>query len=455
MFGESGWVGLGAGEPFEFQSSDVDPWDEDLVYGLTVAAFERAEWETGSGLPAELELLSPGIVLAAVMGRVDRSSLSGFDLVRLLRAEERLVSHFQAGAVEATDAIAHLHPTDEGIVALEHHWEFAADEVRAALTLTRHGATARLDLARNLVDRLPALLDLLGEGRIDLHRARVVVRGTSHLDADEARNLVDSILEDIPDLTSGELAALLRKLAVQSSPERAKRRYETAVEGRRVWIEPSADGTAHLHAYDLPVDRARAIGRRLNGYALSLRNQGDTRTMDQLRTDVFCDLLDTSTTVRGGGKGLVDIRVDLTTLAGLDDKAAEIPGMGPVIADIARQIAVIHPKNRWQYTVVDSYDNPVFVGVTRRRPNTHQTRMIRALNTHCVFPGCRMPATQCDIDHNTPWSEGGPTSVENSTPKCRHDHTLRHQGRWKYRCVNGQHVWTSPLGHTYTKNKPP
>jgi hypothetical protein len=33
-----------------------------------------------------------------------------------------------------------------------------------------------------------------------------------------------------------------------------------------------------------------------------------------------------------------------------------------------------------------------------------------------VFPGCRMPATTCDIDHHTPWSQGGPTHTTKLDP---------------------------------------
>ena len=68
-----------------------------------------------------------------------------------------------------------------------------------------------------------------------------------------------------------------------------------------------------------------------------------------------------------------------------------------------------------------------------------------------MFPGCRMPANDCDIDHRTAWSEHGPTQVNNLAPLCRHDHRLKHEHGWKLeRLDNGDHLWTSPLGHTYT-----
>ncbi len=146
---------------------------------------------------------------------------------------------------------------------------------------------------------------------------------------------------------------------------------------------------------------------------------------------------------------MVDIRVDLATLAGLDDRSAEIPGLGPVIADIARQVAATHPRAEWRFGVTDEHGHVVCAGITRRRPDAAHLRLLQAIHPTCVFPGCRMPAVDCDIDHNTPWSEGGPTTIENTTPKCRHDHDLRHRGGWRYRYQNGRHIWTSPLGHIY------
>ncbi|MBT8217634.1 MAG: HNH endonuclease, partial [Acidimicrobiia bacterium] len=72
----------------------------------------------------------------------------------------------------------------------------------------------------------------------------------------------------------------------------------------------------------------------------------------------------------------------------------------------------------------------------------------------CVFPGCRMPATTCDLDHTTPHSQGGPTTPTNLAPLCRHDHRIKHTG-WTYHPQeDGTYHWTSRLGATY-KTKPP
>jgi len=93
----------------------------------------------------------------------------------------------------------------------------------------------------------------------------------------------------------------------------------------------------------------------------------------------------------------------------------------------------------------------VQTGTTRRRPTADQRRAVEARDLTCVFPGCRMPAAQCDLDHRIPWSQGGPTTVDDLAPLCRHDHiTVRHDAGWTYeRLPSGMYRWTSRLGHTY------
>jgi hypothetical protein len=173
--------------------------------------------------------------------------------------------------------------------------------------------------------------------------------------------------------------------------------------------------------------------------------------MDQIRADVLLDLLEGCDTQMGrSSKGTVDIHVDLTTLAELVESPAELAGYGPVIADIARQVTQSQQSSEWRVTVTHpTTGDIVHTGTTRRRPSSAQTRDVHAMYRTCVFPGCRMPATGCDLDHRVPWSEGGPTTVDFLAPLCRHDHVTRHRG-WTYvRLGNGDHEWTSALGHTY------
>jgi hypothetical protein len=164
---------------------------------------------------------------------------------------------------------------------------------------------------------------------------------------------------------------------------------------------------------------------------------------------VLCDLILGNQLGSAGSGGSVELRIDLATLAGCDDNPGLIPGMGPVLADVARQTALALHDSTWTFRVVDDAGRVVSTGATRRRPDTATARTIRAQHQTCVFPGCRMPASACDLDHNDPWAQGGPTVVENMTPKCRHDHRLKDHGWTHQQTDDGENIWTSPLGHTY------
>ncbi len=421
---------------------DWDDWEALVDAGVVGAA------ET---LPSGLERWEPGLFSHAVLASVDRERLSGRDLVRVLVAEERLIAHLQALQAQTMALLSRVDPADRSI-DVEQMWEEAADEIGAALRLTRRGAEGRLAVAWCLVREFPEVWSTLARGEIDLYRARIICDGAAGLEPAEARRLVASVLERAGRLTSGQLRAWIRKLRMAADPAAAARRCEQAVDDRRVVAEMTDEGSADLCGYDLPPDRVAEARDRIERIARSLRRDGETRTLDQLRADVFLDLL-CGTAVHDRPRGVVDITVELDTLAGLAERPGEIPGFGPVIADIARRLALEYGRT-WQVTLTRRGE-PVWTGVTRRRPQTALARRIRSRWPRCVFPGCRMPARACDLDHIHPWAEGGPTCEHNLIPLCRHHHGLRDRG-WSYvRRPDGTVVWTSPLGWEYTTEHPP
>ena len=132
---------------------------------------------------------------------------------------------------------------------------------------------------------------------------------------------------------------------------------------------PTDSGTANLFGLDLPVAETSAAIRRVNRLAKAAKSADDRRTMDQIRADVLLDLLNGRDTRHvGHTAGVVDIQVDLTTLAGLDDNPGEIPGWGPVIADIARQVVEEQDHAQWRITVTDPESGEV---VHNSTPPTH------------------------------------------------------------------------------------
>jgi uncharacterized protein DUF222 len=60
----------------------------------------------------------------------------------------------------------------------------------------------------------------------------------------------------------------------------------------------------------------------------------------------------------------------------------------------------------------------------RYRPSKKLADFVRCRDMTCRFPGCRAPATNCDVDHTIPWP-CGPTAASNLKCLCRRHHLLK------------------------------
>lgn len=121
------------------------------------------------GLPSDLDTLPPGLGLAAVVFITDRTKVSAYDLVRLLRAEARLISALQARFYETIAEISKSFDVGDE--------DAGAAEIAAALHLTRGASEAEYESAERL-QRHSRVRDALATGEIDIRRARVLIEST-------------------------------------------------------------------------------------------------------------------------------------------------------------------------------------------------------------------------------------------------------------------------------------
>jgi hypothetical protein len=130
---------------------------------------------------------------------------------------------------------------------------------------------------------------------------------------------------------------------------------------------------------------------------------------------------------------------------------AVLAGWGPVVADIARQVADQDKAAQWRFSVQDP-DTGLVIGhgVTRRRPTKTQADWIAARDRRCRAPRCMVPAKDCQADHTIEYQRGGPTDGANIGPFCIRHHDLK--TRYKVTVSQpepGHFVWTTALGHTH------
>ncbi|WP_254868327.1 HNH endonuclease signature motif containing protein [Corynebacterium sp. Marseille-P4321] len=58
-------------------------------------------------------------------------------------------------------------------------------------------------------------------------------------------------------------------------------------------------------------------------------------------------------------------------------------------------------------------------------PNDAMKAFVRARDGKCIFPGCNVPATRCQLDHRIPYAEGGPTTPANLHCLCQKHHNVK------------------------------
>jgi hypothetical protein len=168
-------------------------------------------------------------------------------------------------------------------------------------------------------------------------------------------------------------------------------------------------------------------------------------------------------------RGTVDLLVPLTTLLGLAELPGELAGWGPVVADVARQVAEQYRNGTWRFSIYNDIDEMFCHGTTRarpdpdtgkrtkRRPAADVAALVKARNRTCTAPGCRMPATSCELDHTLAWTEDGESEPDNLDPKCTYHHRYKTlSGAEVLQLTPGVLAWTTPRGMQYvTRPDPP
>jgi hypothetical protein len=413
-------------------------------------------------LPDGFDDIPPGAELASVLDSLDWSQLSDHDLIRAMQAQQRQISHYQAGLSWSMNEVTQRYqrPYREDSFDFHDAQQGAAAEIGCALHLTRRAAESETGFSVALVRWRPKVFEAMLFGRIDTRRARILVEATLQVSEPVAEAMIDELLDTAATLTTSQLKAKTRKIIIDDDPDAALDRYVSSVEDRRVVVQANDSGTANLCGLDMAPQDAVSIKRYLHREALKFRNDGDQRSMDQLRCDIFVDLLKR----RYKGKkatradfGNLTVTGTAETFTGASDESAELHGFGPVLADIARQIVEHqeHAERRWALIDPDT-KQPIDGGITRRRPTVAQRRRAEIMHPTCIHPGCRQPSVDCDIDHRILFSDQPVTCTCELGPMCRHHHVIRHKYGWSYDLVDGgDFIFTSPFGHCYTTSGKP
>ncbi|KAA9145664.1 DUF222 domain-containing protein [Microbacterium lushaniae] len=333
-------------------------------------------------------------------------------------------------------------------------------ELAAALQITERAADRMLITAEGLVGRYPAMLASLQGARTTERHAEVFVELVDTVEPELREPVVPLAVELAEAHPLGTFHRLLRKLVETVRAASLEERHRDAVAARRVVIEPSEDGMAWLLVH-MPAVEAQAVHNRITAIAKVLgAEDDDERTLDQLRADVVGDLLVDGVVAAhpGAAQGIrATVAVTVPALALLSDDLAQecepalVEGVGPIPIERARELC--GTADGWMRILTHPENGMVLsVGRKKYQPPKALQRLVRWRAGRCMAPGCGLPASRCQIDHQTAWEDGGRTELTNLAPLCQGHHTVKHHGGWVVRQregSNGAIEWTSPLGRRY------
>ena len=475
----------------------------------TTGAQVWAPWPDGDRLQADADsawAIALGLVDEADVGGADRGTSHGpaalLDRLddaavarhRATAAEYDLIHRVLRDALDDPDPWVGPDPTLDGLWhdprgrtpaavrrdRLDMAERAAVAEIAVRLRLAEQTVRSRAAHAGVLRERCPGMWAAFTEGRVSERHAVEAARLAATLPEDrDAWGAFDlGALDRALRLAPARFATAARVLRERVHAESLEARHGRARGDRGVWMTAELDGMATLTAF-LPADRAAAAMTRLDRTARHLATADDeTRTLAQLRADVFADLLSgagpaveaththvsatpgtrdrAASTTPAPARPSVIVTIPALTLLGADDAPATLDGYGPIDLDTARRLAGDAPS--WIRVLTHPVTGaPVALDRTTYRVPTALRRWLGITSPTCALPGCARPTRDCDLDHLHAWSDGGATDHDNLDPECRHHHRMRHETRWAASRDpdTGYLAWISPLGAHVDADPPP
>ncbi|MFC0581094.1 HNH endonuclease signature motif containing protein [Micrococcoides hystricis] len=382
-------------------------------------------------------------------GKLMRQSVPAY--ARLRRLTEAKAQNFLLLAVNLI-----LHAPN--LVEQLHHGQIPLEHVRAAGEKLKSIPPPRPDQ------------DWTGQPWQDGHYEDAVAR------TDAAKNDLGSKLEDLaaPDIPETEYTSKAAQLRDAHHPENQAARHRAARAKRCVRISPAADGMANLSAH-ISAGDAATIQRALNDVART-KSPSDQRTLTQRQADLFVELLTVNkhtvqdsepASAQGCGCqkqarptrrifAYLMITLDqwlslggtlkanqfefLTppaasqnqTRNGLKHKpSSSVLGQqhklsAPELARLLQQVSTLqavltHPASGY----------PIGLSVRTRRPAPRIRDLLLLRDQHCRFPGCRVPGTECEVDHVNDFALGGTSELYGLALLCKKHHGGKSAGWWE------------------------
>lgn len=285
-------------------------------------------------------------------------------------------------------------------------------DVALARRSSPHLGSRLLGLAHAVVEEMPCTFQALAAGVISERDATDIVAATAYLSRQDRAGVDAAMVDELGNVSHRRLIAAAQAAAYRADPEAATARRAKAESERRVSLRPAPDCMTWLTAL-VPVKDGVAC------YA-ALKTAADvTATPEHPRGQVMADTLVERVTGRTTAEGPdvhVSLVMPLDSLTG--DTPADVPGYGPVPADLAREW-VADPEKAARVRRLFSYPNTgdlVGMESTSRCYSGLLADFVALRDRTCRTPFCDAPIRH--TDHIVPHVRGGATDERNGQGLC-------------------------------------
>lgn len=365
-------------------------------------------------------------------------------------------------------------------------------EFAPVLSVTDLTIEIHLDTASRLLAWFPNMWALCESGRLDIGRAALLLEAVADFanEADIPRfaELMDAFIAKHDDkaspivtITRAQLQRAARHRKSKFAQRSEEETFAAAFKKRGVRFRPDETGMGHLGATNKVTDLMTA-DYRLTLISKKLKEMPDeTRTLEQIRADVFVDLLlgrlevsasmavleaerddedegsmptdyMTHHSIGAYARPVINVTVPIQSLMGLSDEPGTLSGGNVIPPELVRIIAA-DPNSTWRRMLTDGA-RFVELSTQSYQPTKAIWRTVVAREQTCIWHGCNRPAVLVELDHRLPYPLGR-TADGNLAPLCKRHHKVKHSSGFEVIANrDGSYTWTTAHGSTFTSRPP-
>jgi hypothetical protein len=378
-----------------------------------------------------------------------------------------------AGArrLAAIAELARRHVDDDDDRAFDG-WDCASGEVAAAMTVSHRKASAQMRIAIALRDRLPRVAALYWRGALSTRVVSAITCRTRLVEDADAIALIDAAISERAHKWgphSDQCLDTAIDAVVDTFDRAAVLRTKENIRARDFTVGDMDDPAETTTVWGRLLRTDAEVLKRRMADMLSRLCDHDPRSAKERRSDAAGTIV--------AGRDHLPCRCGLTTCPA---SAAPSPPSNVVVHVIAEKSAVeaASSTDREHTTPAPAVmlgrgilPGPLLAEAIRAgaklrpistcsesgsgyHPSRALAEFVRMRDLTCRFPGCGVPADRCDIDHTIRYPLGQ-THASNLKCLCRKHHLMKTfytgVGGWgDQQQPDGNIVWTSPSGRTYT-----